>query len=535
VIKILRNKGWQFVLAGFIFGLFFPGFAIIMVLQENGLTVNWSNAIDIHKQSNLFFIIELAPFVLAIVFGIIGKYMRHHLLYLRDLAKLEKELRDPDYNSNQKTSLLTIRKTYIKVFITAGLMILSVFIVVIYQFEQERSRGFQLSELCSLHAKIESSLDSEEALDPISTKLPEYHNAIRKNANTEYSKAENSGKFRISTNNKKELLSEEIKVLIKILLETEKTIPLIVTLICSMLVLCTLSLFIYTHFYIFAPNFMLIQKAILENTAARHLIRQQAESIKKSEADIQEHVKQLHLNLRTAEYIKKTLDATSTKMQTLFTDHFIVDKPLQTLSGDFFWAHRLTENKIVFFAGDCTGHGVAGSLLTTLYINSLEKIATQDVLPNQLLKLVDNHVKELIGAQTNSDGFTCEGAALLIDLAQRKVWYSGSNFDLYVVGDTTEMYKSQRFSIGSNMVQENPMLYEIDIKSSDWFVMASDGLKHMLNNKHERLGSTRIPKLLKVCANISGQKFAYKLENYIDDYRKDSVYTDDIMITGIRI
>lgn len=523
------------MLAGFIFGLFFPGFAIIMVLQENGLTVNWKNAVGIHQQSNLFFIIELAPLVLALVFGILGKYMRHHLLYLRDLAKLEKELRDPDYNSNQKTSLLTIRKTYVKVFITAGLMILAVFIVVIYQFEQERARGYLLSDICSMHAKIQSTSDQEFTATGIKTELNTFHNSARIVAQNEYQNALKLGQLNRSTNATLEDVKTELKELIRVIIETEKTIPITVTLICSMLVLCTLSLFIYTHFYIFAPNFMLIQKAILENTAARHLIRQQAESIKKSEADIQEHVKQLHLNLRTAEYIKKTLDATSVKMASLFKDHFIVDKPLQTLSGDFFWTQKLSESQILFFTGDCTGHGVAGSLLSTLYINSFEKLASPDLLPNNLLMMVDQHVKELIGTQTNTDGFTCEGAALLIDKSKGKIWYAGSNFDLYVVGESIDIYKSQRFSIGSNMVQESPILYEFSIHPKLWLVMASDGLKHMLNGKHERLGSTRIPKLLRGCSATSGEFFAQQLENYIDNYRKDSIFTDDILITGIQL
>jgi serine phosphatase RsbU (regulator of sigma subunit) len=280
---------------------------------------------------------------------------------------------------------------------------------------------------------------------------------------------------------------------------------------------------------------MLVQKAIFENTAARHLIRQQAESIRKSEADIQEHVKQLHLNLRTAGYIKSTLDSSQIKMRNLFPDYFIVDKPLQTLSGDFFWTQELPNKRIAFFAGDCTGHGVAGSLLSTLYINSLEKLITNEILPNELLLAVDQHVKTLIGHQTNSDDFTCEGAAIIVDLKVRKVWYSGSNFDLYVHGDTTDVFKSQRFSIGSTMVQEQPVLYEIDYKSGQWFIMASDGLKHMLNAQHERLGATRIPKLLRTCASESGQKFAEQLDQYITNYRKDSVYTDDIMITGFKL
>jgi Stage II sporulation protein E (SpoIIE) len=535
VTKIFRNKGWRFVLAGFTFGLFFPAFAIIMVLQENGLTVNWQNAIKVHEQSKLFYIIELAPFVLSIVFGIIGKYMSHHLLYLRDLAKLEKELRDPDYNSNQKTSLLTIRKTYVRVFITAGLMILSVFIIVIYQFEQERSRGILLSEMCVLHAQIERAANGENSVFEGSFDMEKLHKTAQRVASSEYGKAILNGTLKVSSEYSSPEKKSEIKALIGVIIETEKRIPLMATFICSMLVLCTLSLFIYTHFYIFAPNFMLVQKAILENTAARHLIRQQAESIKKSEADIQEHVKQLHLNLRTAGYIKTTLDSSHIKMQRLFPDSFIVDKPLQTLSGDFFWTQEIPNNRIAFFAGDCTGHGVAGSLLSTLYINSLEKLVQNDLLPNQLLIALDSHVKSLIGHQTNSDDFTCEGAALIVDKGQRKVWYSGSNFDLYVHGESHEVYKSQRFSIGSTMVQEQPVLYEIDYQEGQWFIMASDGLKHMLNSQHERLGSTRIPKLLRSCASDSGQKFAEQLDQYITNYRKDSVYTDDIMITGFKL
>jgi serine phosphatase RsbU (regulator of sigma subunit) len=51
-------------------------------------------------------------------------------------------------------------------------------------------------------------------------------------------------------------------------------------------------------------------------------------------------------------------------------EHFILHKPKEIVSGDFYWVSG-TGNKTIVVAADCTGHGVPGAFMSMLGITLL--------------------------------------------------------------------------------------------------------------------------------------------------------------------
>ena len=56
----------------------------------------------------------------------------------------------------------------------------------------------------------------------------------------------------------------------------------------------------------------------------------------------------------------------------LLPEHFILFKPRDIVSGDFYWFRKF-DNLITLAVADCTGHGVPGAFMSIVAHNTLNK------------------------------------------------------------------------------------------------------------------------------------------------------------------
>ncbi len=80
---------------------------------------------------------------------------------------------------------------------------------------------------------------------------------------------------------------------------------------------------------------------------------------------------------RIQENIMQSLDFLSEKG----INHFLIYKPKDIISGDFYWVQHFDE-KIFIAVADCTGHGVPGALLSVLGHNLLFQIVNMENIHN---------------------------------------------------------------------------------------------------------------------------------------------------------
>ena len=71
-----------------------------------------------------------------------------------------------------------------------------------------------------------------------------------------------------------------------------------------------------------------------------------------------------------------------------FKDHFVLYKPQDKISGDFYWLTK-KDDTIFFALADCTGHGVSGAMLSVLGISLLNYVVQKN------FTLVGDYLTEL--------------------------------------------------------------------------------------------------------------------------------------------
>ncbi len=126
-------------------------------------------------------------------------------------------------------------------------------------------------------------------------------------------------------------------------------------------------------------------------------------------------------------------------------EHFILYKPRDIVSGDFYWFYKGTR-KLYFAAADCTGHGVPGAIMSmmgTALLNEIANTVPGEINAAAILNLLrDNLIKSLhqvssfyadskSGMSEVKDGMDI--AICIIDKENHKLQFAGANNPLYIV------------------------------------------------------------------------------------------------------
>jgi serine phosphatase RsbU (regulator of sigma subunit) len=120
-----------------------------------------------------------------------------------------------------------------------------------------------------------------------------------------------------------------------------------------------------------------------------------------------------------------------------FSDLYLYESPLKVISGDFHWVHKTNEYAYVI-QGDCTGHGLAGALLSVLVIDIAKSYIVQrndevDVVAasKEIIKELRNKVP--IEKVEILESVGVDFCFLKINLSNKEIQYANFNSNIIVM------------------------------------------------------------------------------------------------------
>ncbi len=271
-------------------------------------------------------------------------------------------------------------------------------------------------------------------------------------------------------------------------------------------------------------------------------------------------------SIRYAERIQKAILPPLEQLAGSVTDHFILFKPRDIVSGDYYWTTRKGDQLLIAVA-DCTGHGVPGAFLSMLGISSLNEIVNRNnsIRPGEILEFLRNFVIHSLH-QTGSRGETRDGieiALCVIDLEKRTMQFSGANRSLYLIrrnsgtgkgsslhgGDPairpreeTDTHRliqidGDRMPIG--IYEQDPLPFsnrETELEDGDVLYLFSDGYVDQLGGASRKtFRSRRFRRLLLQIQEKPMEDQKKILDDRLARWRGKIEQIDDILVVGIKL
>jgi len=139
-----------------------------------------------------------------------------------------------------------------------------------------------------------------------------------------------------------------------------------------------------------------------------------------------------------ASRIQEALMQPSEELDKLLPSYFILDKPKDIVSGDYYWVSKKS-GRLIIAVADCTGHGVPGAFMSILGISFLNEIVNKLDTPqaNEILNEIRELVIKALG-QTGHREEAREGmemALCVVDFDQRTVQFSGAFRPMYLISE----------------------------------------------------------------------------------------------------
>jgi sigma-B regulation protein RsbU (phosphoserine phosphatase) len=245
-------------------------------------------------------------------------------------------------------------------------------------------------------------------------------------------------------------------------------------------------------------------------------------------------------SIHYASRIQSALLPPDEELGRLLPSYFILNKPKDIVSGDYYWV-SYKDNKVIIAVADCTGHGVPGAFMSILGIAFLNEIinTAEIIIANEILNELREHIIKSLH-QTGRKDETRDGmemALCVVDFSNKKLQYSGALRPLYFIRNKElNELKGDHMPIGVHDDEENSFSNkELHFKEDDIIYLFSDGYVGQIGGPDRKTFRSR--KFKQLLTDIHQKPLHEQkaiLEKEYEKWRRNIEQIDDIMVMGIR-
>lgn len=263
---------------------------------------------------------------------------------------------------------------------------------------------------------------------------------------------------------------------------------------------------------------------------------------REANAIIKEQNKDITSSINYARRIQFNMLPRSTDFEKTFNEHFILFKPKDIVSGDFYWLNEI-DNKTIIVCSDCTGHGVPGSFMTLLGINILNQIILEAKITKagEIFNELDKRLIEVLprdGQNRIKDGM--EAVVCVFDHNNETVEYACAGGRFVVTDDENQditVYKSDSKHIGDLPETENfsYQTKQINLNQNQILYLFSDGYPDQFGGEKNK--KLTIKKFLALLDALTPQDLDEQNEifrEHLTAWIGDQPQTDDITLIALK-
>ncbi|HEY0031445.1 MAG TPA: tetratricopeptide repeat protein [Bacteroidia bacterium] len=275
------------------------------------------------------------------------------------------------------------------------------------------------------------------------------------------------------------------------------------------------------------------------------LIRKQKEMIEVQKSIVVEKNKEITDSIHYAKRIQQALLASDTLLRKNLPEYFILYKPKDIVSGDFYWAAQVNHpgaSNFLMATCDCTGHGVPGAFMSLLNISKLNDTVNEKKFSSP--ELILNDVREEIIKALNPEGSETEGrdgmdcSLCSFDFKAMQLTFALANNPLWLIRDKKIIeYKPDKMPVG--MYSENSRsftLQTLPLQKGDIIYTLTDGYADQFGGENgKKFKYKQLKELLLEHCDQSLEEQRNRLEERLTQWMGNIEQIDDILIIGVRV
>jgi serine phosphatase RsbU (regulator of sigma subunit) len=292
----------------------------------------------------------------------------------------------------------------------------------------------------------------------------------------------------------------------------------------------------FTALFISLAGVILVYRSYKLNKRNAHLLSVKNQLIEEKNREITD-------SINYAKLIQQSLLASKEMLDINLESYFILYKPKDIVSGDFYWAHE-SVNGFLIAAVDCTGHGVPGAFMSLIGKENLDKAVSKTNRPGEILSELNKNVKKSL--QQNNESASRDGMdAVIVKVGKKQndsynISYAGANRPLYIIRNETnslEELKPTKQAIGGFTQYDQEFTeHLIQAKAGDTLILGTDGFADQFGSStNKKLTTKRFKTFLQTIGNHNSSEQKKQLENYFHNWKGNQEQLDDILVIGLKL
>jgi len=226
----------------------------------------------------------------------------------------------------------------------------------------------------------------------------------------------------------------------------------------------------------------------------------------------------------------------------LLASHFVLFKPKDIVSGDFYWVEK-SGSKTYFAVADCTGHGVPGAFVSLIANSCLSRAVFEfNILqPGEILEKLSDLFSEAFKFNEKkmdiNDGLDISICSIEKIANHYEVCFAGAMNSLYIVEEgTLKEIKGDKQPIQANTGSRKYNQHTLTLEPLTRIYLSSDGYQDQIGGPNGKKFKSKVLKeeiLLSAGQTMDRQKD--HLNKKLSEWMQKHEQVDDISIMGVEL
>lgn len=265
------------------------------------------------------------------------------------------------------------------------------------------------------------------------------------------------------------------------------------------------------------------------------------ELIENQKGLVEDRNKKITDSINYAKRIQQAILPSGKVLSSVFSNSFVLLKPKDIVSGDFYWIAETGNQSILIAAVDCTGHGVPGALMSMMGYNLLEQVVKEHhvyqpaAVLDELSVLLADALHNTGDGEVVTDGM--DAALCKIDYKNNSLEFAGARNSLYLIRNGfLKEFKADRRSVGASYKQSKFTNHHANLEKGDSIYIFSDGFADQKGGpENKKFFYQPFQQLILNIHQKSMKEQQRELEKVITEWKGTNEQTDDILVICIRV